>query len=1329
MNGHKKNPMGGGLRYKLIALISAVAMLVAGLGAGVAYAVESGDSTADVTEQTQSVSGQETSESQDASEDSVAEGAEGEENETADAQNVGQDGVTGGSVKNDDGSTNKADTGSETKVADTDANNADTDNAGISTLALNTGTVQGVSPRGTTIDLFDYTAPAINNGHELQFSNGKSEQLLNSWTGNGGNHYKKTNQWGHIVEEDHNYGTPRTGIVADTLGDDGYPHLSGGMLSGRGNDGEWSYANQQIGTESLNYLFDDTTPSGKKAYQDVSGLLQVSDDGYYYYDSQKNFAHFDEDSNGFTLYDKPAVTNGNIHGQFFPFANMNDVSENVEASATLNYHFGVAMETQFMQSDGGRNNGKDVTYEFSGDDDVWVFIDGVLVGDLGGIHDPVSININFRTGDITVNATGSENPNANVAIKRTLLDCFQKAGKEGTTAWNGNTFADDTYHTLNFFYMERGQGASNMSLKYNLVMIPQSEIQKVDQDGKPVPNAEFTLSVANSQYQNPKKVYQGTTDRDGSIILMDSQRHAITLDNIWNQYSSLSYGAGAGGGNRLNLILKETFTPSGYRSGAGEYRMYLWHVPNAVNGQESTLLLSDNPWTTGAYAQSKVSVTAPNTFKYTVRNGPQQTVNTADALAPGEGTLFAVVEKRSDSTSDDWRIVSGDALSGWKVRGDNDVATAVDVYKSIANTETTTNFELGRSGGYESVVANLPGRIQDYTYFAGDDGLYRGAYYYSSDASNVTSGNTYRVTDDSTKQFGREFSALLYVPNTINRVIVQKTDEAGNPVNDAEFTMYASADEEGTAPNYNKPVRAPVTTKHLTLADDKIALDGAAVFTHLNTGIYWIVETAAPAGYAINKTPSKVIVTDNGVYADAGEAGDGIEVTRGVGRIVRSMVQFATDDDIDATLHHIVATPQIRDAENNSWTDVKDAKKLHLHYGGDGKVLDYGVETPTTTDNRRFTVDKGIPYLKVQQCNDVTAGDNAHDETESRVFNLGNTDISNLFTGVTIVQVTDQRLGKLNVTKQVTGKVPTDSQNLKFEFTVTFTHPATEGGEPAPMTQEEATKFGMTIAVGNGAAQSVTMNENGAVSFSLYGGDTAQFVNVPTGVKYAVVESKTQGFDVSYDDKQTGAIPFNDTISTTVTNSYVKHATLDGDKLVKVRKTVAGTQTDDDFTFDLQLSQQSSDASDDARVYEGQGVGTPFNGMTVVMSDHFTDGQPQSATFDAITFTKPGTYMFEVKERQPNPVPTGWDYDGGVRTVTVTVGNDWSVSVIYNNSTADTEADRQAGDCAAFTNRFGKVSGLPLTGGDSTARTLLLAGGGVLLVAGVAWLLARRRRA
>lgn len=1322
-------------------------MLVAGLGAGVAYAVESGDSTADATEQTQVASGQETSESQDASEDSVAEGAEGGESETADAQNAGQDGVTGGSVKNDDGSTDKADTGSETKVADTDANNADTDNAGISTLALNTGTVQGVSPRGTTIDLFDYTAPAINNGHELQFSNGKSEQLLNSWTGNGGNHYKKTNQWGQIVEEDHDYGTPRTGIVADTLGDDGYPHLSGGMLSGRGNDGEWSYADQQIGTESLNYLFDDTTPSGKKAYQDVSGLLQVSDDGYYYYDSRKNFAHFDEDSNGFTLYDKPAVTNGNIHGQFFPFANMNDVSENVEASATLNYHFGVAMETQFMQSDGGRNNGKDVTYEFSGDDDVWVFIDGVLVGDLGGIHDPVSIDINFRTGEITVKATGSADPQANVAIHKTLRECFQAAGKDGTTAWNGSTFADDTYHTLNFFYMERGQGASNMSLKYNLVMIPQSEIQKVDQDGNPVPNAEFTLSVADSQYQNPQQVYQGTTDRDGSIILMDSQRHAITLDNIWNQYGgSLGLGYDAGGGRRLNLILKETFTPRGYRNGSGEYRMYLWHVLNAVN-KESTLLLSDDPWTTGAYAQSKVSVTAPNTFTYT-EDGQAHTATTAEVLAPGKGTLFAVVEKRSDSTSDDWKIVSGDALNGWKVRDDNDVATAVEVYKSIANTEATTSFELGRSGGYESVVANLPGRIQNYTYFAGDGGLYRGAYYYSTDASNVTADTTYRVTDESTKLFGREFSALLYVPNILNRFVVQKVDADGNAIEEnveATFALYnfdnvtCTADGE-CAPNAGAAPVKTATTHELTMDNDHIDAHNAAVFTDLEpTGEdkpYYLFETEAPAGYDKNTHPVKVYVLDSGVYADAGDKDDGITVQRGVGRIVRSMVQFATDD-VDTTLHEIVATPQLWSTTEGKWKDDHKSSKLKLQYADDGinsnTVLDY---QPIGGGSRLFSTDTGIPRLMIQQLNSTTVSGATLAGTSQ---DLMDTDITGLFTGTTIVQVSDKTIGSLKISKTVTGANAPQGQTFTFNIELRDSDNAAVSG---------TFTYGVYTADDNqlvGGSKSDITFTNGQAPITLQDGQYAVIENLPQGTDYTVTEEKAAGYiphntvnttESSDGSIAAGSMDGHDTNPTqqvgsdgwapnqtvAFTNKYTPSVTAS----FTIAKQIEGRGwlPDDTFSFLVGMSKGNVDAVTMPTDDNGAVLGTEKNPVVI---KNGTSGH--KTAYGDITFTEPGEYEFTVTEVHGNA--DGMTYSGAKFTVTVDMKNltsDPTVTVARTNGTDVDGKVNDGTDTVTFINHFGRVSSIPLTGGDSTARSLLLAGGGVLLVAGAAWLLSRRRR-
>ena len=84
-------------------------------------------------------------------------------------------------------------------------------------------------------------------------------------------------------------------------------------------------------------------------------------------------------------------------------------------------------------------------------------------------------------------------------------------------------------------------------------------------------------------------------------------------------------------------------------------------------------------------------------------------------------------------------------------------------------------------------------------------------------------------------------------------------------------------------------------------------LSGTAIFRKLTNGTYYLKEVSAPGGYKINDKLIKVIVNDNGAFADAGEKGDGIYVGRGgSGTLLKSMEQFATNDDIDSTLTNML---------------------------------------------------------------------------------------------------------------------------------------------------------------------------------------------------------------------------------------------------------------------------------------------------------------------------------------------------------------------------------------------------------------------------------------
>lgn len=360
--------------------------------------------------------------------------------------------------------------------------------------------------RGITINMFNYDTAGINEGHSLKFSNGSD----------GGN-------------EDYNkYRGPSDlslGIMQKRLGEDSYPIVDKGKK------------------ESSSYLFSTKEGTGKEFYSDANYLFKQDADGYYEYDSTKNFAQFNKNTKEFTVYKVPGsskdpidLQQGSKHGSFFPFNTLGDhkywgIPQISEKSP--DFHFGMTMSAKFIQPKDGKINANNMVFEFSGDDDVWVYIDGVLVLDIGGIHNSVSGSIDFAEGTVKV---GSNN--------YTLKNLFKEAGaeKEGDFVSRKDIFKDYTVHTINFYYLERGKGDSNCKLKFNLPTVPdgsvkvQKQLSNTDKEKYADVKFKFQLLV-----KDEKENYVPSTPNG---ILDDGRKVEFSEDKVFTlkpgQYATFS---------------------------------------------------------------------------------------------------------------------------------------------------------------------------------------------------------------------------------------------------------------------------------------------------------------------------------------------------------------------------------------------------------------------------------------------------------------------------------------------------------------------------------------------------------------------------------------------------------------------------------------------------------------------------------------------------------------------------------------------------------------------------------------------------------------------
>ncbi|MDO4312477.1 MAG: fibro-slime domain-containing protein [Eubacteriales bacterium] len=340
------------------------------------------------------------------------------------------------------------------------------------------------------------------------------------------------------------------------------------------NNGQYTYSGLVNSTLDANKNISFTKPDGgifnsdaavKSIYTNVD-MPFVYENGTYTFDASQNGVYFSANSsqgstaaqsNGRLYFNegKPQ-SNGGSYGDgsstvWMPF----NSTQSISGESNCNYHFGMAATIPFTMTANGKmnqndENSEDITFSFSGDDDVWVFIDGQLVLDIGGIHNRLDATINFAENtwslskSNTVNVAVADYNGAAISGK-----LFNDDNGTGTLNQTRETFAATDSHELTIFYLERGAGSSNCKIQFNLPMkdtvsVTKRATQSIASDGtvSPLTAAEqavvdnidfgFTLTkngtpVANTNYNlmnaNGQVISTPSTDANGHFTLRNGQ--------------------------------------------------------------------------------------------------------------------------------------------------------------------------------------------------------------------------------------------------------------------------------------------------------------------------------------------------------------------------------------------------------------------------------------------------------------------------------------------------------------------------------------------------------------------------------------------------------------------------------------------------------------------------------------------------------------------------------------------------------------------------------------------------------------------------------------
>lgn len=434
------------------------------------------------------------------------------------------------------------------------------------------------------IHLFNYGA-AINNPNIADGENGFIPFMQShTYTEN---HY-------NVMDGSNSYsGTTKVPLVSTIL-IDGYPYIY--------QDGEPSNYELRHREGSLKYLFDKDSdfvqgngtytsykepseiPYGEAAsYQSKhfalkegnSGIFRLKD-GNYWYDSMYSAAYYNSDNEQFELYNaivgpvytpqKQTATTAT--GNFFPFNEITDSSSTLweefdnhmiwdgeevpyyildgdDLDSRTDLWFGMSVEFDFYQPENGvKESGDDMEFNFSGDDDVWVYIDDALVLNIGGTHGAKPGYINFSTGLVEYsNSIGDyttdlhtlftnaydfntkDTPTSNKI--KSILDDMEQDGSD-------YRFKDFSKHTLKMFYLERGGHTSNCMMEFNMEPLPEGLVSVSKQEE----NINYAVK-GDEEYKFKITKNSGEIIDDALFEIIDTNNYGISTENIETSQSGV----------------------------------------------------------------------------------------------------------------------------------------------------------------------------------------------------------------------------------------------------------------------------------------------------------------------------------------------------------------------------------------------------------------------------------------------------------------------------------------------------------------------------------------------------------------------------------------------------------------------------------------------------------------------------------------------------------------------------------------------------------------------------------------------------------------------